>query len=278
MIRDLSATLQAVLTQTGLPAELGAANIIFDRPDEATFPTEQRTVVDLFLYDIRQNVDLRSIEPEIIRNNGQITTRAPALRVACSYLVTAGPAAGTDLALQEQRLLSQVLQVLSGLPTIPPTFLQGSLVGQQPPLPLVTALVEPDDNLAEVWTALGVKLRPSLTVKVTISMPVAADISGPPVTTKITGFGFRTSAVEERWVQIGGRVLTADGQGIPGALLGLVDAGLQTTSDAEGRYSFLRVAVGSHSLRVVVVGFQPKTESLVVPSKTEDYDVILTPL
>src|SRR6266852_2742383 len=161
MIRDLSATLDALLTQPGIPPELGAAQIIFDRPTEPFTPP--LTTVDLFLYDIRENVELRSNELLYRRplNQQFLEVEPPPMRVACSYLVTAWPVGGTELALQEHRLLSQVLQLFSGLPTIPSTFLQGSLQGQEPPLPMVTAVVDQQKNLSEFWTAIGCKLRAS---------------------------------------------------------------------------------------------------------------------
>ena len=56
--------------------------------------------------------------------------------MACSYLVTAWPVGGTDLTLQEQRLLTQVLQVVLQYPRIPSAYLKGKLIGQQPELPL----------------------------------------------------------------------------------------------------------------------------------------------
>ena len=170
MIRDLSLTLRAILDQPGLPAELAAAQIVFDRPTEPFAPSP--TAVDLFLYDIRENVDLRSNEPIVERLNGQARIHRPPLRVACSYLVTAWPISDEEPALQEHRLLSQVLALLSRYPTIPENFLQGRLVGQEPPLPMMTAQANGLQNPAEFWTAVGNKLRASLTVTVTIAMPV----------------------------------------------------------------------------------------------------------
>jgi phage antirepressor YoqD-like protein len=58
MIRDLSQTLRAILTQPGLPAELAAAQIAFDRPTEQFNPSQ--TTVDLFLFDVQENKELRS--------------------------------------------------------------------------------------------------------------------------------------------------------------------------------------------------------------------------
>ncbi|BAY26510.1 hypothetical protein NIES2100_63260 [Calothrix sp. NIES-2100] len=139
MIDDLSKTLKAILTQPGLPAELANVMIMFDRPVENFNP--QQTAINLFLYDIRENLELRSNEPSIERNNGQAVIIRPPLRMDCTYLITAWPFGGTELALQEHRLLSQVLQVLSRYHTIPKQFLQGSLSEQEPPLPLTISSV-----------------------------------------------------------------------------------------------------------------------------------------
>jgi len=276
MIRDLSETLRKILTQTGLPPELAAVQIVFDCPTEPFNPPQ--TTVDLFLYDIRENVELRSNEPSTERLNGQARIHRPPMRVACSYIVTAWPKGGAELALQEHRLLSQLLQVLSQYPTIPEDFLQGGLKGQEPPMPMMTSQADGLKNPAEFWTALGHKLRPSLTVTATISMPVFTEVIGPIVTTKVTGFDVCTGVVEETWVQIGGRVRNGGGQVIPDALVDIMDAGLRTTTDNEGRYSFSRVPVGTYNIRVVAVGFEPKTQSLVVPGRPEDYDITLIPL
>src|SRR5579875_2747841 len=135
MIQDLSQTLRTVLTQPGLPAPLSSAQIVFDRPSDPFTPAQ--TTVDLFLYDLRENLELRTNELIVEKSNTQSVTHKPPMRLACSYLVTAWPVGGVDLALQEQQLLSQVLQTLAHYPTIPANFLQGVMVGQTPPLPMV---------------------------------------------------------------------------------------------------------------------------------------------
>jgi hypothetical protein len=196
MIRDLSETLKAILEDDSLPEPLRSAAIAFERPTDPYSPG-QRTV-NVFLYDIRENVELRSNEPRLERQNGQTIMHRPPLRVACSYLVTAWPVGGEELHLQEHELLSQVLQVLSGHPTIPENFLQGRLKTQEPPLPMVTALVDPQKNLSEFWTAIGNKLRPSLTVTVTIAMEVLAPATAPMVITEQVRFGERLSPEEEK--------------------------------------------------------------------------------
>jgi hypothetical protein len=169
MIRDLSETLRALLA----PA-LPLADISFERPTDQFQPAQ--TTVNLFLYDVRENVELRSNEPVVRRLGNQSRTEPPPLRIACSYLVTAWPTGGGDLALEEHGLLSDSLRRLASFPTIPPEFLQGRLVGQQPPLPTMTAQPVGLNNPAEFWTALGNRLRVSLTLTATISLPVFEEI------------------------------------------------------------------------------------------------------
>jgi len=226
-IDDLSETLKAVLQDPSFAAmfpELAAADIIFDRPSDTLAPT--KTTVDLFLYDLRENLDLRLNEVTTTRVGNQTITHPAALRLSCSYLATAWPVGGPDLPLQEQRLLSELLVVLSHYPTIPSTFLQGSLVGQDPPLPMVALHPDALKNLAEFWSSLGSKLKASLTVTVTISVPVFADLTDFIVTTHQTGYTQGTPPSTETLIQVGGRVVDQTAQVVPGALVDLLDAGL----------------------------------------------------
>jgi len=282
VIDDLSRTLKAILTRG--PAPLGDAQIVFNRPTDAFTP--QQTAVDLFLYDIREDLDLRCNEPVIERRNGQVITHRPPFRVACSYLVTAWPVgqSGDDAILLEQKLLSQTLQVLASQPTIDPSLLYGSLEGQEPPLPMVTALVDPQKNLSEFWTALGGKLRPSLTVSVTISM---ADITPAETTDMVSirklDIGERTSPDEEeinpasleslKRIGIGGRVTDANDTPLPGASVTLRELNHNTTTDLEGRYKLSLQKPGRYTL-FVRMGQKAK-EILISAQAGSEFDVQL---
>ncbi len=275
MIQDLSRTLQTILTQPGLPAPLSNALIAFDRPEQSFQPMQ--TTVDLFLYDLRENLELRSNELTIDKSNTQSVTHKAPMRLACSYLATAWPVGGTEPALQEQQLLSQVLQALARFPTIPGTFLQGTLVGQQPPLPMVALHPDALKNLAEFWASLGNTLRASLTITVTISVPVFDDVIDFLVTTATTSAS-AANGTSDQWMQFGGRVLDGTGNGVPGALADLLDSGLRTRSGSDGRFVFSGVQAGSHTLRIVATGFKPLTETVVVPGAPGSFLVTLTPL
>jgi hypothetical protein len=279
MIRDLSETLKAVLkdpTFTTAFPELAAADIVFDRPVEPFTPP--RTTIDVFLYDVRENLELRSNEYTVDIVGNQAITHPAALRLACSYLVTAWPVGGAELALQEHRLLTQVLRVLSRYPMIPASFLKGSLVSQDPPLPMVALHPDALKNLAEFWSSLGSKIKASLTVTVTISVPVYSDVSDFIVTTHTTAYAKTGDTVPpEPLVQIAGRVLDQMGNGVS-TIVDLVDSGLRQTTDDNGFYTFTHIAPGAHSIRVAAVGFKVQAKTVTVPGAPEDYVLRLTPL
>ncbi|MEW6212600.1 MAG: Pvc16 family protein [Acidobacteriota bacterium] len=283
MIRDLSLTLQAILNldDGALAAafpELADAIIVFDRPDENFKPTQ--TTIDLFLYDVRENMELRSNEPVITRLNGDARIARPPMRVACSYLATAWPVGGTDLALQEQRLLSQTLQVLSRYPKIPASFLKGKLIGQQPPLPMMTSQADGLKEPAEFWTAIGNKLRPSISITVTIGMEIAEPVTAPVVITETIRFGERTSKDEEKispatlqeLFRIGGRVTGADDKPVAQATVTLTGTGLVARTDADGLYVLGVMPAGSYTLRAESGG-TTKDKSVTIPAAGGDYDM-----
>ena len=173
-------------------------------------------------------------------------------------MITAWPIGGTDLALQEHRLLSQVLQVLSPYRKIPASFLRGQLVGQEPPLPLLIAQTDGLKEPAEFWTAIGNKLRPSLTVTVTIGMEVFAPVTAPIVITEEVRLGERTAPDAEaislptRQIsfRIGGRVTDASNAPVEGATVTLVGTGFAAQTMADGNYTLSVVPAGTYTLRV----------------------------
>jgi len=276
MIQDLSQTLKTILTQAGLPSPLSSVQIAFDRPTDAFAPTPP--ALDLFLYDLRENLELRSSERTVTRTNGQATITPPPLRLACSYLITAWAAGTGDVAaLQEHQLLGQVLQVLAQYPTIPAKFLQGSLVGQTPPLPMVTLHPDALKSISEFWTSIGNKMRASLTVTVTIGVPVFQPVAGPMVITEEVDLEkMGLPATSEAFFRIGGQVTDATKAPVAGATVTLVERNLKTTTDRDGRYTLGLISQGSYTLQVQA-GAKTQSLSIAVPATVgRNYDVQLS--
>ncbi|WP_239375898.1 DUF4255 domain-containing protein [Frankia sp. Cj5] len=179
MIHDVDATLAALLAAEALPG--GEAEVVFDAPTRDWASRLNGPCVDVFLYDIREDVGRREIAAEPVRNTeGRIVARRPPpRRFRLSYLLTAWTRRPED----EHRLLSQLLGGLLRHDRVPAVHLRGQLAGQ--PLPVLLQLALPpsgDRGIADVWNALGGELKPSLDLVVVAPFDPARVVEiGPPV-------------------------------------------------------------------------------------------------
>jgi hypothetical protein len=103
------------------------------------------------------------------------------VRIDCSYLITAWPSEGSNTpALDEHRLLGEVMKVLLRYPLLPDPVLQGALRDQ--PFPPPSSTLQPGhlQNLGEFWQALGGKPKAALNYTVTVALQVfTAQALGP---------------------------------------------------------------------------------------------------
>jgi len=192
VIDDLDRTVEELLKRELSPALVGQVAISFSAPD-SDFPPSSVTLpaVDLFLYDVRENLELRRTGWIIDRHDdGTATKRRWPVRVDCSYLITAWSSeSSTSRPLDEHRLLSEVMKVLLRHPTIPEVLLQGSLKNQEPPLPSSTLQPGRLQSVAEFWQALGGKPKAALNYTVTIGIvPDQAIETEVPVVDKSLNF------------------------------------------------------------------------------------------
>jgi hypothetical protein len=192
MIDDLDKTLEQLLKRELPPALAAQVAVTFATPDDQ-FPPSSVTLpaVDLFLYDVRENRDLRSTAWLVERTSvGTATRQRAPVRVDCSYLITAWASpSSTTPAQDEHRMLSEVLKALLRHPTLPAAALQGSLVGQEPPLP--ASVLQPGllQSVGEFWQALGGKPKAALHYTVTVGVMVGEPVeAGPPVVDRLLKF------------------------------------------------------------------------------------------
>lgn len=165
MLQDLDETLKKLLEVGLSQTQIGAVKISFAAPGSEV---EEQTV-NLFLYDIRENLELRSNDWLVQRqSDGTALKYQPPARVDCSYLITVW----CKLPEKEHLVLGEVMKVLLRYPKIPAEFLQKSLQGQEPPL-RANALHSPQSqNWAEFWQAMGGKPKAILSYSVTIAVDV----------------------------------------------------------------------------------------------------------
>lgn len=188
MIDDLDRAVEELLKRELSPGLVEQVGISFAAPD-SEFPPSSVTLpaVDLFLYDVRENLELRNTGWTVEhRDDGTAWKRRNPVRVDCSYLITAWASEGsTTRALDEHRLLSEVMKVLLKHPTIPEVLLQGSLKGQEPPLPSSTLQPGRLQSVSEFWQALGGKPKAALNYTVTIGVfPQDTQVTERPVIDK----------------------------------------------------------------------------------------------
>ncbi|MGH3943126.1 MAG: DUF4255 domain-containing protein [Pseudonocardiaceae bacterium] len=186
MFHDLDATLAALVQ-----GELSLRNVAisFAGPDDQFPPSSVALpAIAFFLYDVRENLELRTNQWETERQpSGMITRKRPPARVDCSYLITAWPSeSAPNPAQDEHRLLGEVLKVLLRHRRIPETYLRGELIGQEPPVPARIMAENQLQSLGEFWQAMGGRPKATLHYGITLSIDVFdPEDAGPEVTEKI---------------------------------------------------------------------------------------------
>jgi hypothetical protein len=135
--------------------------VAFDAPTREWAARRNAPVVNLYLYDIRDDLARREVQYEEVRDAaGRVTDRRPPVhRFRLSYIVTAWTQRPED----EHRLLSACLATFLRHQAIAPSDLTGALAAQPYPVELDVALPPSQDrSIADVWSALGGELKPSI--------------------------------------------------------------------------------------------------------------------
>lgn len=172
MIADVDAGLRAVL---GPRAGEHGADVSFEAPTRAWSARRAAPTLDIYLFDIREDVDYRAVAQQPVKD-GLVTVarRVPPRFFRLSYLLTAWTSRPED----EHRILADALAALVVIEALPPETLTGWL-GEQPSVVRIEVALPlaPDRSITDLWTALGGELKPSLEVVVTA--PVHASRSTP---------------------------------------------------------------------------------------------------
>jgi hypothetical protein len=183
MIDDLDLTLEELLHRELPPSVAKQISISFNTPDNTFISSGiPLPAINVFLYDIRENQELRNNQWSIDRQiNATASKKHSPVRIDCSYLITAWPGNVPQPQLDEHRLLGEVIKVLLRHPTIPAEVLHGQLKGQE--LPLRTTALRPGQmqSIAEFWQAIGGKPKAALNYTVTISVTADETVTTVPL-------------------------------------------------------------------------------------------------
>jgi len=247
-------------------------DISFDMPDREWSTSLSKPTVNLYLYDIRENHQLRGTEWFVEKQrNGMATKRKNPSRIDLSYLVTVWTNDVTD----EHRLLWQALTTFFRHPVLPDDVLAGQLGDQL--FPIQTQAAQPDglfSNPSDFWAALDNEIKPSLNLVVTLAMDIDLSFTAAQVSTRT--FGFKApDAPAEKNVRISGRLRAAGktDKAVAGARIVAREAGRTAETDADGLYSLENLGEGKHTLDVFVAGKKVKEVSITVPAKDYNLEV-----
>jgi hypothetical protein len=159
--------------------------VVLDAPTKDWAARRNAPTVDVYLYDIREDLCRRARgQVNEYDQGGRVVGRhLPPRWFKLSYLVTAW----TQRAEDEHRLLSSLMACFLRQDSVPAEFLgdpdpEGLRMPDQPVV-LTVGLPPPEDRaFADVWSALGGELKPSLDVVVTVAVDTAQRrFTGPPV-------------------------------------------------------------------------------------------------
>jgi hypothetical protein len=179
MIHEVDDALRTLLRAEVL--EGAQIAVVFDAPTREWAAKVNAPTVNLYLYDIREDMRRRErgLHNEYDGRGTVVARRRPPRFFKLSYLITAWTKRPED----EHRLLSSLLGCLLGYEALPAERLTGTLRDIGVAVPMTIALPPPEDrSFADVWSALGGELKPSLDL--VISVPVTASpkyLVGPPV-------------------------------------------------------------------------------------------------
>jgi Pvc16 N-terminal domain len=181
VIHEVDSALRALIDRE---AGIRDVEVVFDAPTREWASRRTTPTVDVYLYDIRE--DLRRRERGVLSEYNQDETRIigrhlPPRHFKLSYLVTAWTQRPED----EHRLLSALLGAFIRYDAMPADLLGGPLAEIGLPVPLTVGLPPPEDRgFADVWSALGGELKPSIDVVVSAPINTGQQFEvGPPVTT-----------------------------------------------------------------------------------------------
>lgn len=147
-------------------------DVVFDAPTREWASRRNKPTLDLYLYDIRE--DLRRREAGVLEKRdeeGKVVSRQQLPRFfKLAYLVTAWTQRPED----EHRLLSASLAAVMRYTNIPTEFMTPLLLESEMPLMVQIAFPPPENRqVSDVWSSLGGDLKPS--IDLVITMPILPD-------------------------------------------------------------------------------------------------------
>jgi hypothetical protein len=270
MLADLHVSLQHLLRERGLLDARDVA-IEFDPPVKSWVAGRTQPTLNLFLFDLQENTELRQTGMETTRGNGRGVHRMPPRRFDLSYLVSA---LTTDV-MDEHLLLWRAMVTLLKHPVLPVEFLPESISRYDLPVQANVSRAEDGPRPLDIWSALVSPPRPSLVYVVTVPVDLEIAIEAPLVFTRTARYAqvLEAGAGQDVGTHIGGVLRDRKGLPIAGARVSVEGrVAPEATTNAAGEFTLAGMPTGAVTLRVVRDRSVPKLVKVQVPS--DSYEIV----
>lgn len=271
VLPDIHSSLRRLISDYGGISPL-EVDIRFEAPTKEWITRLTRPTINLFLFDLHENTELRQNNFETTRANGQGIRRLPPRRINLQYMVSALTTEVDDA----HRLLWRTLVTLLKYPELPLELLPDDVVHLQ--TPLTARVTEPEDGtkLLSIWGSLGADPRPALSYIVTVPLDIELAIQSPLTLTRRTSY-INVDAPDgtpDMRIDISGVVRGRDAEPLAGVQV-VVEGGSPTAgiTDGDGWFALRRVPTGTVRLRASRDDGTHTTVTVEVPGTS--YDIVL---
>ena len=280
MISDVDEALRNLILDS-LTVSRQNVDIKYDLPSRDWASRLNRPTIDLFLFDIRENLRLRGAEQarQFPRPDGKGEIRRNPVRIDLRYLLTAWTKDPED----EHLLLSDTLMTLLRNPVIPDKYATEQMKKQQFPVILDAAVYQPEhgptEKATEIWGVIGNDIHAGFIVTVTITVDPYEPLVFPQVSSIERNLG-QTSPDGGRAVVEAGAEKYNEGFFIrtkkyePSTLTVVLEERNEVMSvDDEYRVKLPTLPAGKYHLNVLYRGKILKRQVISIPA--EDKTVVL---
>ncbi len=277
MISDIDEVLKKMLTDE-IEIKGNEIDISFDQPKREWSSRLGKPTLNVFLFDLRENLRLRGAEQYVTirRPDGTAEVRRNLVRMDLRYLVTAWLKDAED----EHLLLSSALIALLRNPFIPKKYLSENLQGQPSPIPLEVATFPtekgPMDKFSEIWGVLDNEMRAGILLTITLAIDPYRPMVFRQVTSREISF-FQQDKIDPQDETVGNKTASKEYWAIGGKLESnkydpsnlkvlLVEQDLFLEMTADGGFVLPRLAQGEYHLDVFFNEKVLKRQQINVPS------------
>ncbi len=195
MINDLDTLLERLIYTNGkIPR--GDVDVAFDQPNRDWSARVSRPTLNLWAFDLRENVKLRPNPRQINPgNDNHVNITNPPMRFDISYWVSSWARKIED----EHQLLWRGLAALRKVPFIRPRDAEGVLKYSTIDIPLrVGDMTAQQFNVSDLWGVLDNSMRLGFMLVVTLELDLEYVIDTPLVLEKTLRFGQSDAPAEQR--------------------------------------------------------------------------------